>query len=643
MVKKPSVIYFFSDTLQIEHVSGYGGSVPTPNIDKIINGGMKFNRAVPNSPVCSPARYNVLTGRYVSRCKGYRDLYTQHDPIFIRWNVNLTNEEKTIATEFKYNGYKTGLVGKWHLGDACVEQFDDSESIYDDFTAKKVKNNYMKSKDYVKKHSGFDFVESLFTNNELAIPMPSDAACEHNMHWITKGAIDFLEGCGNDPFFLLMCPNLPHSPSVLETLQNNAQLTPAGFLCEDISHIQASCRSILERLDELGYAKNPTRNSLEYAEKDMAARVIWLDDGLGSIIDYIESRGMMDDVIFVVNTDHQAKGKMTVHRQHCPLAFRWDGMITSNTQSDALVSHVDIIKTLTKLCNLEIEADYHIDGKDFSRILIDNILEFENIVFTEVAYAKGIMTKDYNYICLDYPDNISNRIRNNLDKVKNQEGIESCNTRFNALNDFPAYFDMKQLYSYESDPNEKINLINNPEFSDIKAYLHDVLINQVAEFGYKFSDYIPNCNDEYMIRRGLFTNISICENCKHIMFDIHYNRCPMCDSCNFTKNDSIFYESEEIQAEAILTHTPKIEYNLVDSLTLIDVSTLFHDIKEAHYIEFADIYINYKFSKRLIENLNNYKLSMKQEYNSIIVIIKCSKHGYWQRELVVNRKGERID
>ncbi|KPL20140.1 MAG: hypothetical protein AMS23_11535, partial [Bacteroides sp. SM1_62] len=114
--RKPNVVIIYTDDHNFEHIGVYGGNVLTPSIDRIANGGARFNRFYVSSPVCTPSRYSVITGRYAVRSKVLQKRQPTDQPAFIRWNTFLSKEEKTSAHLFKEAGYATGMVGKYHLG-----------------------------------------------------------------------------------------------------------------------------------------------------------------------------------------------------------------------------------------------------------------------------------------------------------------------------------------------------------------------------------------------------------------------------------------------------------------------------------------------------------------------------------------------
>jgi len=119
---KPNFVFILVDDLGWTDLSCYGSTFhETPNLDKLASGGMVFTDAYTTSPVCSPTRASIMTGKYPSRVN-ITDWIPGDDPKNRKLlgpvdNHQLALEEETIAEVMKKNGYKTFFAGKWHLGD----------------------------------------------------------------------------------------------------------------------------------------------------------------------------------------------------------------------------------------------------------------------------------------------------------------------------------------------------------------------------------------------------------------------------------------------------------------------------------------------------------------------------------------------
>jgi arylsulfatase A len=112
-VKQPNVIVILTDDVGVGVIGCYGADprlVRTPHIDRLATEGRRFTNASTPASVCSPTRYALLTGRYCWRTGALSSVYSVTDPLKIE------TTRPTIASILKAKGYKTAVVGKWHLG-----------------------------------------------------------------------------------------------------------------------------------------------------------------------------------------------------------------------------------------------------------------------------------------------------------------------------------------------------------------------------------------------------------------------------------------------------------------------------------------------------------------------------------------------
>src|SRR6187200_820049 len=143
----PNIILIIVDDLGYSDLASYGNTnINTPNIDALGKEGTRFTQAYVTSPICSPSRMGIMTGRYQNRFGSEFMPYDKFDPVFIKkmrknylpfankneglrslhpsltlnrnkFESGLSLQESTLAELLKKNGYATGLVGKWNLGD----------------------------------------------------------------------------------------------------------------------------------------------------------------------------------------------------------------------------------------------------------------------------------------------------------------------------------------------------------------------------------------------------------------------------------------------------------------------------------------------------------------------------------------------
>jgi len=121
--KPPNIVVIFSDELDPSYLGCYGGSFPTPNLDQLAVEGMQFTRAYSAASMCTPSRYGLLTGQYPGRCTHpyFLNSLPADEPCSIAWNTYIDSTVQTIARQLSKNGYRTGMAGKWHLGNLSGE------------------------------------------------------------------------------------------------------------------------------------------------------------------------------------------------------------------------------------------------------------------------------------------------------------------------------------------------------------------------------------------------------------------------------------------------------------------------------------------------------------------------------------------
>lgn len=115
---RPNIIFFLVDDYDKPETSVYGGSVLTPNLDRLAREGMTFHNAYMTSTVCTPSRYTCLTGRYAgsSYSQAYLSEFPEGTQGLPAFNVALEDDRMNVGRVLAANGYATGFVGKYHVG-----------------------------------------------------------------------------------------------------------------------------------------------------------------------------------------------------------------------------------------------------------------------------------------------------------------------------------------------------------------------------------------------------------------------------------------------------------------------------------------------------------------------------------------------
>lgn len=187
---RPNILIFYLDDMGWAQPGAYGGKMaPTPNMDALAAGGMRFTQGYSSGCVCSPGRVGLITGRYQAR--------TGHDANPTKAGRELLLSETTIAQHLKAAGYTTGIVGKWHLGDTGAEYMPPARGF--DYAIGTVGN------------LGEGKGPSFYRGKDLIEELPGEPITSPVY---ARESAGFIEAHQGKPWFLLMSFNAVHSPHV---------------------------------------------------------------------------------------------------------------------------------------------------------------------------------------------------------------------------------------------------------------------------------------------------------------------------------------------------------------------------------------------------------------------------------------------
>jgi len=486
-VQKPNVILIFTDDQNNYETGCYGGNVSTPNMDKLAEEGVMFTRYYPCTSLCSPSRYSVLTGKYPSRCISLQKEYSPSEPVFIRWNTDIIEGERTIAHIMKEHGYATGFTGKWHnweKGVLPLWHVPDREDPENYLIKPIIEKNYKLIKDHIKKTSGFDYVESVYGTNFNWLPITSRLMF-HNQHWITYNSLRFIEQNKDKPFFLYMATTIPHGPGGIESLRGDPRATPAGFKTEHLD-CQPSYDNILERAKQTGINNKKELNDW--------VTMTWLDDGVGVILKKLEELELRENTLIFLISDHGLPGKMTCYQGPAPFIMNWKGQIDGRKVSDELVSNVDVVPTILDACNVG-NVNEKTDGMSLIPLLLDSVTEWRKSLYQEVTYTRGVVTKNYKYIATRFPSEIMKQVTEENRHEFNQQGVRirpGGKIRYSSDKKFPGYFDDDQLYDLKADSLEQNNLAGSPEYERDLKKMQEALRSYCSDLPFEFGEFKNN-------------------------------------------------------------------------------------------------------------------------------------------------------
>ncbi|VGO16442.1 Arylsulfatase [Pontiella desulfatans] len=331
---KPNLIVIMCDDLGYADV-GFNGctDIPTPNIDRIADNGVRCTSGYAPYSVCGPSRAGFITGRYGQRFGFERN--PQHrvdDP-----NMGVPLSERMFSEVLKPVGYTSGIVGKWHLG--AHETLHPLARDFDYFYGHLGGGHRFFPEDLTIEGHGKNEEESYRTkilhNHEMV------ETSKYLTDEFSDAAVEFIGQSKEQPFFLFLSYNAPHLP------------------------LQASD----EYLDRF-----PT---LEGKRKVYAAMVSAVDDGVGQVFQKLEELNLMEDTIIFFLSDNGgpepknasdngplrgSKGDSWEGGFRVPYAVQWKGVLPEGVDYDHPVSSLDILATITELSGASEDPARPLDG-----------------------------------------------------------------------------------------------------------------------------------------------------------------------------------------------------------------------------------------------------------------------------------------
>ena len=335
--RRPNVLIVITDDHGYGDLGLHGNSkIHTPNLDRLGREGVRLTSFYV-SPVCSPTRASLLTGRYNYRT-GVVDTFLGRSL--------MRPDETTLAEILSSAGYRTGIFGKWHLGD----------------------NYPMRAVDQ-------GFSEAL-TLNGGGIGQPSDPpggesyfnpTLRHNGRWVrTKGyvsdvitdaAIEFMRRNRDRPFFTYLAFNAPHTP---------LEVPPAKY---------AKHRALNLRIEDFPAPGHPISPKFD---PDTTAKIYGMveniDDNVGRALAALDELKLTDRTLVIFMTDNgpqqprynagMARLKGTVHEGgiRVPFFLRLPGRFEAGRTIERIAAHIDVTPTVLDICSVAAPAQVRLDG-----------------------------------------------------------------------------------------------------------------------------------------------------------------------------------------------------------------------------------------------------------------------------------------
>jgi arylsulfatase A-like enzyme len=342
--EKPNFIFINIDDLGYADIGPFGSKKnKTPNLDQMAKEGRKLT-CFYAAPVCSPSRASLMTGCYPKRALSIPHV------LFPGNAEGLHQNEVTVAELLKKQGYATGIVGKWHLGDQ--PEFLPTRHGFDYYYGLPYSNDMGPASDGVKSNLGKPLPKRKnprrgqpplpLLRNETVLQRVLQDDQQALVENYTNEAVSFLYKHRDEPFFLY----LPHSAVHFPLYPGKAFVghSKNGLYSDWVEEVDWSVGRILETVRTLGLDKN--------------TMVIFTSDNGGSL-----RHGAVNLPL------RGGKGSTFEGGMRVPTVAWWPGRIPAGSMSDEIASTMDILPTLTKLAGGKVPNDRKIDGGDIWPIL----------------------------------------------------------------------------------------------------------------------------------------------------------------------------------------------------------------------------------------------------------------------------------
>ncbi|QOR70570.1 sulfatase [Ruania alkalisoli] len=370
-----NLLFVFADQMRAFDMGCAGNSeIRTPNFDRLAGAGVNFTHALVNSPVCTPSRGTILTGRYPIR----------HGAVA---NDLPLGDCRTVADVLKEQGYSTGYIGKWHLDGIPRDKFTPPGARrrgFDYWAAYNCSHEYFREDKYY-----------------LDSPVPEQVS-GYEPEVQTDLAREFLRENRDGPFALYLSWGPPHDPYPDVPERYRELYRESGITARP--NVEVPGRTAMAR-----------RLDYDRSIADYYAAISALDTEMGRLLDCLEDLGLAESTLVVFTSDH---GDMLwshgmLKKQvpwdeavRVPLLMRLPGVIAPGSQSAALASAVDLVPTVLEFLGVEHDGQ-DMDGSSLTpclagdggpeSVLLMDLMKADESADQDIPEWRAIRTRDYLY------------------------------------------------------------------------------------------------------------------------------------------------------------------------------------------------------------------------------------------------------
>ncbi len=400
-MQRPNIVFIVADDLGYADLGCYGGRPAkfgpvSPVLDELATKGLKFTQGYANSPVCSPTRFALMTGRYQYRLRGGAD-----EPISSRSRgstvLGLPTDHPTLPSLLRAHGYHTGLMGKWHLG--YPPSFGPLRSGYEEF--------------FGPMSGGVDYFTHCSNSgqHDLWFGEAEQQEDGYLTDLISRRSVDFVHRMAaparqGQPFFLSIHYTAPHWP--WETRDDREM---AEEVKKDLFHLHGGNINTYQRM------------------------IHHMDEGIGWVVDALKREDLLDQTLIVFTSDNGGErfsdnwplvgGKMDLTEGgiRVPWIAHWPQMIQGGRSSTQRCMTMDWTATMLAAAGVQADPAYPLDGVSLMPVLQSEDLEFDRTLFWRMNHRGQCAMRegDWKYLRVDGHDYLFNipadeRERANLGK-----------------------------------------------------------------------------------------------------------------------------------------------------------------------------------------------------------------------------------
>jgi arylsulfatase A-like enzyme len=400
-MQRPNIVFIVADDLGYADLGCYGGRPAkfgpvSPVLDELATKGLKFTQGYANSPVCSPTRFALMTGRYQYRLRGGAD-----EPISSRSRgstvLGLPTDHPTLPSLLRAHGYHTGLMGKWHLG--YPPSFGPLRSGYEEF--------------FGPMSGGVDYFTHCSNSgqHDLWFGEAEQQEDGYLTDLISRRSVDFVHRMAaparqGKPFFLSIHYTAPHWP--WETRDDREM---AEEVKKDLFHLHGGNINTYQRM------------------------IHHMDEGIGWVVDALKREDLLDQTLIVFTSDNGGErfsdnwplvgGKMDLTEGgiRVPWIAHWPQVIQGGRSSTQRCMTMDWTATMLAAAGVQADPAYPLDGVSLMPVLQSEDREFDRTLFWRMNHRGQCAMRegDWKYLRVDGHDYLFNipadeRERANLGK-----------------------------------------------------------------------------------------------------------------------------------------------------------------------------------------------------------------------------------